>query len=276
MDEKKCSKCERLLPATSDYFNRQGKGLKAQCRMCQAEYQKQWDERNAGRKHATYMTNKDVAREKARVYYQEHGDEIRAKRKKKRDEEAARSGRKRRTAKKVAVEKTEKRCPRCKQTLPANEEHFYRKANGKLFRYCIECQKETAREQYHRRRSEETLAAQRKYYQEHREQILERGRQRRAQKREYAAVHDRNKKAKRLNVDGEHTAEDIHHIYEKQKGLCYYCKKHVWLDYHVDHVIPLSRGGSNGPENLVIACPECNMSKHNKLPHEWHGTDKLL
>jgi 5-methylcytosine-specific restriction endonuclease McrA len=41
-------------------------------------------------------------------------------------------------------------------------------------------------------------------------------------------------------------------------------------------VIPLDRGGSNGPENIVIACPECNHSKHNKLPHEWNGSGGRL
>ena len=40
-------------------------------------------------------------------------------------------------------------------------------------------------------------------------------------------------------------------------------------DYHVDHVIPLILGGSNGPENLVIACPRCNLSKGAKMPHEF-------
>jgi 5-methylcytosine-specific restriction endonuclease McrA len=40
--------------------------------------------------------------------------------------------------------------------------------------------------------------------------------------------------------------------------------------YHVDHVVPLSRGGSDGPENIVISCPRCNCSKSSKLPEEWN------
>ena len=36
-------------------------------------------------------------------------------------------------------------------------------------------------------------------------------------------------------------------------------------------IIPLSRGGSNDPENLTAACFECNNSKRDKLLEEWVG-----
>jgi 5-methylcytosine-specific restriction endonuclease McrA len=41
-------------------------------------------------------------------------------------------------------------------------------------------------------------------------------------------------------------------------------------------VVPLSRGGSNGPENIVIACPTCNLAKKDKMPHEWPEGGRLL
>jgi 5-methylcytosine-specific restriction endonuclease McrA len=46
--------------------------------------------------------------------------------------------------------------------------------------------------------------------------------------------------------------------------------------YHVDHMTPLSRGGSNGPENLVCACRRCNLSKHNKTVPEFLDYMKLV
>lgn len=73
------------------------------------------------------------------------------------------------------------------------------------------------------------------------------------------------------NGSGEVIAEDIHNQYKFQKGLCWWCSKSVGDEYHVDHVIPLSRGGKNTPENIVISCPPCNHQKNNKLPHEWNG-----
>jgi 5-methylcytosine-specific restriction endonuclease McrA len=39
--------------------------------------------------------------------------------------------------------------------------------------------------------------------------------------------------------------------------------------YHVDHIIPLSRGGCNNASNIQILCPACNMRKHDKDPFSW-------
>jgi 5-methylcytosine-specific restriction endonuclease McrA len=46
--------------------------------------------------------------------------------------------------------------------------------------------------------------------------------------------------------------------------------------WQVDHVIPLSRGGSNWPTNLVCACGQCNSRKCDKLPWlEWQPKNPL-
>jgi 5-methylcytosine-specific restriction endonuclease McrA len=37
----------------------------------------------------------------------------------------------------------------------------------------------------------------------------------------------------------------------------------------VDHIIPVAKGGSDDPENLVAACKRCNFSKQDKMPDEF-------
>jgi 5-methylcytosine-specific restriction endonuclease McrA len=84
------------------------------------------------------------------------------------------------------------------------------------------------------------------------------------------------RRAHEVNAEGMHTLNDIKAQYKAQKGKCYYCKKRVGDTYEVDHVVPISRGGSDGPENIVIACFACNRAKHDKLPHEWPKGGRLL
>ena len=47
---------------------------------------------------------------------------------------------------------------------------------------------------------------------------------------------------------------------------CFYCGG---LGGCIDHVIPLSRGGSNGIGNYLPACIKCNSSKKDKTIMEW-------
>lgn len=90
-------------------------------------------------------------------------------------------------------------------------------------------------------------------------------------------AHAHTRRARKRNASGIHTSEQIREQYRRQKGMCYYCQKTVkWGKHHVDHVVPLSRGGSNDISNLVIACASCNLKKNNKLPHEWGEGGRLL
>lgn len=70
---------------------------------------------------------------------------------------------------------------------------------------------------------------------------------------------------------GSYTLKDIENIHRWQKGKCYWCKKLYGEDYHIDHIWPVSKGGSSAPENLCLACPSCNFKKNKKTPMEFAG-----
>lgn len=55
---------------------------------------------------------------------------------------------------------------------------------------------------------------------------------------------------------------------------CIYCGDSKRLTR--DHVIPITRGGKDEPENIVPACHQCNSRKKNKLFSEWGGSDKPI
>ena len=62
-------------------------------------------------------------------------------------------------------------------------------------------------------------------------------------------------------------------VLERDHFTCVYCgaKGSALSPLHVDHVIPLSRGGSNDPANLATACRECNCGKRDMTPEEWRA-----
>jgi 5-methylcytosine-specific restriction endonuclease McrA len=65
---------------------------------------------------------------------------------------------------------------------------------------------------------------------------------------------------------GVHEKEDIDALYEAQGGLCYYTSRVLQKkpkNFAIDHVIPVTEGGSSWPGNLVLATIEINREKHN-------------
>ena len=53
-------------------------------------------------------------------------------------------------------------------------------------------------------------------------------------------------------------------------GLCYFCTKKVaFKDLTMDHLLPLSRGGTSSKDNIVPCCKGCNSKKKSMLPLEW-------
>lgn len=50
-------------------------------------------------------------------------------------------------------------------------------------------------------------------------------------------------------------------------GICYYCKKKFPpKELTMDHIVPLSRGGTTTPGNTVPACRDCNKNKGVDTP----------
>ncbi|MEW1550966.1 HNH endonuclease [Streptomyces tsukubensis] len=55
-------------------------------------------------------------------------------------------------------------------------------------------------------------------------------------------------------------------ILVRWKSRCAYCGA---LAQHLDHVVPLSKGGTDTENNMVPACIGCNLSKGAKTLAEW-------
>lgn len=54
-----------------------------------------------------------------------------------------------------------------------------------------------------------------------------------------------------------------------QRWKCAICVRGIKTSYHVDHIVPVSRGGKTEVWNLQLLCPPCNLKKHAKDPIEY-------
>lgn len=60
-----------------------------------------------------------------------------------------------------------------------------------------------------------------------------------------------------------------YNLFLRDRHRCQYCgTHHATRDLTFDHVIPRSKGGTNGWQNVVAACVPCNGRKGNKLLSE--------
>jgi len=59
-------------------------------------------------------------------------------------------------------------------------------------------------------------------------------------------------------------------VLERDGQRCVYCGC-TEGPFHLDHVIPWSRGGQHTTENMVVACQPCNAAKSDMNLQEWRG-----
>jgi 5-methylcytosine-specific restriction endonuclease McrA len=132
---------------------------------------------------------------------------------------------------------------------------------------------------------EGAIQASQQYYEEHKNEILAKQQLRRdndpelrAKKVAYSAqwVRDHPEQARRLFCQGAQTRrarkldQFVEHIdpqvvFDTHKGICGICNKPIQGGFHVDHVIPLSKGGEHSYANTQPAHPKCNLRKGAKI-----------
>lgn len=168
------------------------------------------------------------------------------------------------------------KCYICGKEFPFTSEFFEKAKRNKsgLSTRCLACNRERCR-QYGQTEKAKQKCRERKQreYAQNPQKFIKRVRVYQVDnpRPDKARMYTRNYRARRFNAPGSFTQEDVQLQYQSQKGLCWWCGKPLNRVYQADHLIALTRGGTNWPNNIVCACPSCNRSKGKKLPHEWNG-----
>jgi 5-methylcytosine-specific restriction endonuclease McrA len=160
-------------------------------------------------------------------------------------------------------------CPRCGLEKPATTEHFGRdsKRPSGLRPWCNACRKiehaqdfqkhKTARQAKNQKWKERNPGRHNDYVKAYQ-----------ARNPDKTRANNQVNNARRRGAPGSFIPEDIKRIRRRQRDRCAssWCRTKLHGLGHLDHIIPLVKGGTNDPHNLQLLCQSCNHKKHGKDP----------
>ena len=121
--------------------------------------------------------------------------------------------------------------------------------------------KENAR-RWNKQNPEKVKAAHRKHYESHREEKAAYARAWCQANREKRQAYYNNYRARKENNGGSFTTKEWEELCAKYDYRCVCCGEQKPLT--VDHIMPVSKGGSSDISNIQPLCKSCNSSKRDK------------
>lgn len=126
------------------------------------------------------------------------------------------------------------------------------------------------KERYYKKRVE-ILQYHREYYQTNKEDVKSRVRQWSSENKDKVRELSRIKRVRKSKAHGSHSTNDFYKVCKDFKWECAYCGGHLEKRTATeDHVIPLSKGGSDLINNIIPACRMCNSTKSAQGLFEWY------
>lgn len=122
---------------------------------------------------------------------------------------------------------------------------------------------------YYNKRWPELRANVREWKRSNAPKVSANNRQWRESNRDVVRTHQANRGARERNGAGRLPRGFIPKLFALQKGRCVVCRTKLGNGYHIDHILPLARGGQHQGDNIQLLCAACNLSKHAKHPVEF-------
>lgn len=162
-----------------------------------------------------------------------------------------------------------KHCAKCNLDLDVSEFGKDKSRKSGLYSYCKKCTYKSVRH-YIKKNEAHYKEYQKSYRSLHLEKLRKyaRGYQKIRYKnnRELWRCYVRKRRALKRGLQSPRRNEIFSKI-EKFNNLCAYCGGNY---KHLDHIVPLSKGGTDAISNLLPACSSCNLSKATKSLQDWY------
>ena len=187
---------------------------------------------------------------------------------------------------------TEKKCKKCGQWKELSEFHRHKNETDGLHHYCKSCKcagmrnwnrenKETKQKrdkEYYQVNSETIKKRTNNWYKNNKEKAIEASRKWRAKNIKHRLEYEKEwrknnpeitkaqkqtRRAKKYGNGGSYTAKEWRDLCDKYGNKCLCCGKETKLT--IDHVIPVTKGGTSYIENIQPLCFSCNRHKSTKI-----------
>lgn len=198
-------------------------------------------------------------------------------------------------------------CARCGKEMPFSMFTIDKSRKDGMSCYCIEC-KTQYKQEWYADHGNEAKEYSRQYYKEHIEYYLQYSKEHQIYDPEYMRqyyvknkdrlldanrrwrkdnvdkiklyrqskrvrvmrkIYNINRKIAKLNAEGTHTKNDIADMLLFFDNKCAYTGMALEEKYHIDHIVPLSKGGTNYIWNIVPSNSSPNESKGAKDMESW-------
>jgi 5-methylcytosine-specific restriction endonuclease McrA len=168
-----------------------------------------------------------------------------------------------------------KKCPKCSRDLSLK--CFSIRPNGNPQSWCVKCTSKYIRTNY----KEKYAKWNHDYYLKNKNRILDRNKEwlrnnpekKKLQGHRYNKSHpeifqikNSRRRSHLINSTGKFTLKEFCEIKKLYRNKCLCCgKSETEIKLTPDHIVPISKGGSNLIENIQPLCEKCNKSKRDKF-----------
>lgn len=233
---KTCTKCKETKD--SSLFNKRNSGserLRSGCKKCEKEYLAQNKEALIKRGKEYRERNKDEIKERKKAYYQKNKDSITIRFKKYYQDNLE------------AINQKKKEYSSKNKDSRREYDKKYYEENKKAIN--------DRHNEYHK-----------EYYKENKEAIKKRHKEYFKTGIGMAIIKNSQHRRRTITKQGDVTTGQMILLQQDAK-VCYWCNKSLKrAKTHIDHYVPISKGGEHTLSNLVVSCQKCNSTKHAKDP----------